>query len=60
MQGKDAVSLVDFKRRKLLFWLREEPKPTDWESQIATILAEVGQSGSPYVSVSENLYKERV
>ncbi|MDC9622291.1 hypothetical protein PSI22_11765 [Xenorhabdus sp. XENO-7] len=60
VQGKDAVSLVDFKRRKPLFWLREEPKPADWESQVAAILAEVGQSGSPHVSVSESLYKERV
>ncbi|PHM44501.1 hypothetical protein [Xenorhabdus miraniensis] len=60
VQGKDTVSLVDFKRRGPLFWLREEPKPADWEAQVAAILAEVDRFGPPHVSVSEKTPKERV
>ncbi|MCC8366872.1 hypothetical protein J8V57_11340 [Xenorhabdus sp. PB61.4] len=60
VQGKDAVSLVDFKRRKSFFWLREEPKPADWEAQVAAILAEVERFGPPHVSVSEKTSKEQI
>ncbi|PHM40016.1 hypothetical protein Xmau_02200 [Xenorhabdus mauleonii] len=60
MQGKYSVSLVDYKRRKPFFRLREEPKPEDWELQVEKILTEVDRLGVPYVSASDKKSKDRV
>ncbi|MBD2779526.1 hypothetical protein [Xenorhabdus szentirmaii] len=53
LQGKGAVSSVDYKRRKPFFRLREEPKPVDWELQVEKILAEVERLRSHNISVSD-------
>ncbi|MDC9595652.1 hypothetical protein [Xenorhabdus anantnagensis] len=51
IQGKEAVSSVDFQRQRTLFSslfvLRQEPKPADWEQQISAILAELDRLGPP-------------
>ncbi|MBC8951851.1 hypothetical protein [Xenorhabdus sp. PB62.4] len=47
LQGKEAVSSVDFKRQERLPWLRKQIKPTDWETQITAILAELDRLGPP-------------
>ncbi|MDC9606328.1 hypothetical protein [Xenorhabdus griffiniae] len=57
LQGKDAVSSVDFKRRDRLPWLRKQVKPTDWEQQISAILAELDRSGVPDIALSEKITK---
>ncbi|MBD1228682.1 hypothetical protein [Xenorhabdus griffiniae] len=57
LQGKDAVSSVDFKRRDRLPWLRKQVKPTDWEQQISAILAELDRSGVPDITLSEKITK---
>ncbi|PHM61632.1 hypothetical protein [Xenorhabdus ishibashii] len=54
IQGKEAVSSVDFQRQRTLFAslfiLRQEPKPTDWESQIEDILLELDKIMPPDIS----------
>ncbi|MCC8379521.1 MULTISPECIES: hypothetical protein [unclassified Xenorhabdus] len=45
LQGKEAVSSVDFKRQERLPWFRKQIKPTDWEQQISAILAELDRLG---------------
>ncbi|WP_338860110.1 hypothetical protein [Xenorhabdus griffiniae] len=47
IQGKKSVSSVDFERRPLIFPLRKNPKPADWETQITAILAELDRLGPP-------------
>ncbi|WP_340616748.1 hypothetical protein [Xenorhabdus entomophaga] len=47
LQGKEAVSSVDFKRQERLPWFRKQRKPTDWEQQISAILAELDRLGPP-------------
>ncbi|MGJ0626366.1 hypothetical protein [Xenorhabdus bovienii] len=47
LQGKEAVSSVDFKRQERLPWFRKQIKPTDWETQITAILAELDRLGPP-------------
>ncbi|MCG3471864.1 hypothetical protein L7750_16150 [Xenorhabdus bovienii] len=47
LQGKEAVSSVDFKRQERLPWFRKQIKPADWETQITAILAELDRIGLP-------------
>ncbi|MDE1475636.1 hypothetical protein [Xenorhabdus bovienii] len=47
LQGKEAVSSVDFKRQDRLPWFRKQIKPTDLETQITAILAELDRLGPP-------------
>ncbi|PHM73497.1 hypothetical protein [Xenorhabdus kozodoii] len=47
IQGKGAVSSVDFKHQLSVFSPRKSPKPTDWETQITAILAELDRLGPP-------------
>ncbi|CDH20488.1 conserved hypothetical protein [Xenorhabdus bovienii str. kraussei Quebec] len=47
IQGKESVSSVDFKRQLSIFSLCKNPKPTDWETQITAILAELDRLGPP-------------
>ncbi|MCP9268618.1 hypothetical protein M5U04_11055 [Xenorhabdus sp. XENO-1] len=47
LQGKEAVSSVDFKRQERLPWFRKQIKPADWETQITAILAELDRLGPP-------------
>ncbi|MDE9481544.1 hypothetical protein [Xenorhabdus bovienii] len=47
IQGKESVSSVDFKRQSSIFSLCKNPKPTDWETQIMAILAELDRLGPP-------------
>ncbi|MDE9564557.1 hypothetical protein KKI93_10900 [Xenorhabdus bovienii] len=47
IQGKESVSSVDFKRQSSIFSLCKNPKPTDWETQITAILAELDRLGPP-------------
>ncbi|CDG16557.1 hypothetical protein [Xenorhabdus doucetiae] len=47
IQGKESVSSVDFKRQSPIFPLCKNPKPTDWETQITAILAELDRLGVP-------------
>ncbi|MBD2783999.1 hypothetical protein ID858_05060 [Xenorhabdus sp. DI] len=64
IQGKSAVSSVNFQRQRmlisLLFTLRQEPKPTDWESQIEEILVELDKIMPPEISPDEETAKETV
>ncbi|CBJ79707.1 hypothetical protein XBJ1_0563 [Xenorhabdus bovienii SS-2004] len=47
LQGKEAVSSVDFKRQEQLPWFRKQIKPADWETQITAILAELDRFWPP-------------
>ncbi|MDE9465254.1 hypothetical protein [Xenorhabdus bovienii] len=47
LQGKEAVSSVDFKRQDQLPWFRKQIKPADLETQITAILAELDRLGPP-------------
>ncbi|AOM41378.1 hypothetical protein [Xenorhabdus hominickii] len=47
IQGKESVSSVDFKRQSSIFPLHKNSKPTDWETQITAILAELDRLGPP-------------
>ncbi|CDH34541.1 hypothetical protein KKJ06_06270 [Xenorhabdus bovienii] len=47
IQGKESISSVDFKRQSSIFSLCKNPKPTDWETQITAILAELDRLGPP-------------
>ncbi|MDE9587769.1 hypothetical protein [Xenorhabdus bovienii] len=47
LQGKEAVSSVDFKRQDRLPWFRKQIKPADLETQITAILAELDRLGPP-------------
>ncbi|WP_046335763.1 hypothetical protein [Xenorhabdus bovienii] len=47
LQGKEAVSSVDFKRQERLPWFRKQIKPADWETQITAIVAELDRLGPP-------------
>ncbi|MBD2784792.1 hypothetical protein ID858_10915, partial [Xenorhabdus sp. DI] len=47
MQGKESVSSVDFKRHSSIFFSRKNSKPTDWETQVTAILAELDRLGPP-------------
>ncbi|OTA17964.1 hypothetical protein Xvie_00642 [Xenorhabdus vietnamensis] len=64
IQGKEVVSSVDFQRQRTLFAslfiLRQEPKPTDWESQIEDILAELDKIMPPDTLQNEEISKDSV
>ncbi|PHM48523.1 hypothetical protein [Xenorhabdus miraniensis] len=64
IQGKEAVSSVDFQRQRTLFAslfiLRQEPKPTDWESQIEDILVELDKIMPPNISQVEEISKDNI
>jgi hypothetical protein len=47
IQGKEAVSSVDFKSQSSDFPFRKKPKPKDWEQQIVAILTELDRLGPP-------------
>ncbi|MBC8951848.1 hypothetical protein [Xenorhabdus sp. PB62.4] len=47
IQGKESVSLVNFKRQSSIFPSRKNPKPANWETQITAILAELDRLGPP-------------
>ncbi|MDE9493924.1 hypothetical protein KKJ09_10045 [Xenorhabdus bovienii] len=47
LQGKEAVSSVDFKRQDQLPWFRKQIKPADLETQITAILAELDRLWPP-------------
>ncbi|PHM61633.1 hypothetical protein [Xenorhabdus ishibashii] len=64
IQGKEAVSSVDFQRQRTLFAslfiLRQEPKPTDWESQIEDILVELDKIMPPDTLKNEEISEDSV
>ncbi|MDE9542154.1 hypothetical protein [Xenorhabdus bovienii] len=64
IQGKGAVSSVDFQRQRTLFAslfvLRQEPKPTDWESQIEDILVKLDKIMPPNVSQAEEISEDKI
>ncbi|MDE9437975.1 hypothetical protein KKI95_19155 [Xenorhabdus bovienii] len=64
IQGKEAVSSVDFQRQRTLFAslfvLRQEPKPTDWESQIEDILVKLDKIMPPNVSQAEEIPEDKI
>ncbi|MDE9499085.1 hypothetical protein KKJ22_14955 [Xenorhabdus bovienii] len=64
IQGKEAVSSVDFQRQRTLFAslfvLRQEPKPTDLESQIEDILVKLDKIMPPNVSQAEEISEDKI
>ncbi|MCP9268619.1 hypothetical protein M5U04_11060 [Xenorhabdus sp. XENO-1] len=64
IQGKETVSSVDFQRQRTLFSslfvLRQEPKPTDWESQIEDILVKLDKIMPPNVSQAEEISEDKI
>ncbi|MBD1229572.1 hypothetical protein [Xenorhabdus griffiniae] len=64
IQGKEAVSSVDFQRQRTLFAslfiLRQEPKPIYWESQIEDILVELDKIMPPDTLQDEVISKESI
>ncbi|MCW7547288.1 hypothetical protein OO184_04850 [Photorhabdus sp. APURE] len=53
LNGKEAVSKVDYKRRGPLIWWSKDKRPTDLETQIPLILAELDRLGPPDEDLSE-------
>ncbi|QXF35113.1 hypothetical protein CE143_19505 [Photorhabdus luminescens] len=53
LNGKEAVSKVDYKRREPLIWWSKDKRPTDLEVQIPLILAELDRLGPPDEDLSE-------
>ncbi|PHM30311.1 hypothetical protein [Xenorhabdus innexi] len=64
VQGKDAVSSVNFQRQRMLIsWLlnlRQEPKPTDWESQIEDNFVKLDKVMPPEISSDEETATDSV
>ncbi|MCC8457582.1 hypothetical protein [Photorhabdus aegyptia] len=53
LNGKEAVSKVDYKRREPLIWWSKDKRPADLEAQIPLILAELDRLGPPDENISE-------
>ncbi|MBS9431466.1 hypothetical protein [Photorhabdus hainanensis] len=53
LNGKEAVSKVDYKRRESLIWWSKDKKPADLDAQIPLILAELDRLGPPDEDLSE-------
>ncbi|MBS9441562.1 hypothetical protein [Photorhabdus heterorhabditis] len=53
LNGKEAVSKVDYKRRGPLIWWSKDKRPADLEDQIPLILAELDRLGPPDEDLSE-------
>ncbi|MBS9428627.1 hypothetical protein [Photorhabdus akhurstii] len=53
LNGKEAVSKVDYKRREPLIWWSKDKRPTDLEVQIPLILAELDRLGPSDEDLSE-------
>ncbi|MDB6370329.1 hypothetical protein PH242_22450 [Photorhabdus bodei] len=53
LNGKEAVSKVDYKRRESLIWWSKDKRPADLEAQIPLILAELDRLGPPDEDLSE-------
>ncbi|MCC8419724.1 hypothetical protein [Photorhabdus thracensis] len=47
LNGKEAVSKVDYKRRGPLIWWSKDKRPADLDTQIPLILAELDRLGPP-------------
>ncbi|WP_391528080.1 hypothetical protein [Photorhabdus akhurstii] len=47
LNGKEAVSKVDYKRREPLIWWSKDKRPADLDAQIPLILAELDRLGPP-------------
>ncbi|WP_243465113.1 hypothetical protein [Photorhabdus temperata] len=47
LNGKEAVSKVDYKRRGPLIWWSKDKRPADLDAQIPLILAELDRLGPP-------------
>ncbi|EQB97885.1 hypothetical protein QPK14_07665 [Photorhabdus temperata subsp. temperata] len=47
LNGKEAVSKVDYKRRGPLIWWSKDKRPADLDAQIPLILAELDRPGPP-------------
>ncbi|MGJ0626365.1 hypothetical protein [Xenorhabdus bovienii] len=64
IQGIESVSSVDFQRQRTLFAslfvLRQEPKPTDWGSQIENILVKLDKIMPPNVSQAEEISEDKI
>ncbi|MBS9431472.1 hypothetical protein [Photorhabdus hainanensis] len=53
LNGKEAVSKVDYKRREPIIWWSKDKRPADLEAQIPLILAELDRLGPPDEDLSE-------
>ncbi|NHB97683.1 hypothetical protein [Photorhabdus stackebrandtii] len=53
LNGKEAVSKVDYKRRGPLIWWNKDKRPADLDTQIPLILAELDRLGPPDEDLSE-------
>ncbi|MBS9430920.1 hypothetical protein [Photorhabdus akhurstii] len=53
LNGKEAVSKVDYKRRGSLIWWSKDKRPADLDAQIPLILAELDRLGPPDEDLSE-------
>ncbi|NHB98791.1 hypothetical protein [Photorhabdus stackebrandtii] len=53
LNGKEAVSKVDYKRRGPLIWWSKDKRPADLDTQIPLILAELDRLGPPDEDLSE-------
>uniref|UniRef100_UPI0036DF6F91 hypothetical protein n=1 Tax=Photorhabdus sp. RM322S TaxID=3342825 RepID=UPI0036DF6F91 len=53
LNGKEAVSKVDYKRRGPLIWWSKDKRPADLDAQIPLILAELDRLGPPDEDLSE-------
>ncbi|MBS9431871.1 hypothetical protein [Photorhabdus hainanensis] len=53
LNGKEAVSKVNYKRREPLIWWSKDKRPADLEVQIPLILAELDRLGPPDEDLSE-------
>ncbi|PQQ22177.1 hypothetical protein [Photorhabdus hindustanensis] len=53
LNGKEAVSKVDYKRREPLIWWSKDKKPADLDAQIPLVLAELDRLGPPDEDLSE-------
>ncbi|MBS9424686.1 hypothetical protein [Photorhabdus caribbeanensis] len=53
LNGKEAVSKVDYKRREPLIWWSKDKRPADLDAQIPLILAELDRLGPPDEDLSE-------
>ncbi|MFD0708654.1 hypothetical protein [Photorhabdus akhurstii] len=53
LNGKEAVSKVDYKRHEPLIWWSKDKRPADLDAQIPLILAELDRLGPPDEDLSE-------
>ncbi|KAA1188016.1 hypothetical protein [Photorhabdus heterorhabditis] len=53
LNGKEAVSKVDYKRRGPLIWWSKDKRPADLDEQIPLILAELDRLGPPDEDLSK-------